>query len=567
MESPLYERLKAEHDRTKREMELRHQIQEEEKLKEATFQPIVPDSSKELAKRRLEACIDAGGDAASVFSMSVHSRLASMYTVSSANQSLAGTLTDNGTIVTDFTGMRTGFYENEQLHPRQTIVLPEDKMNELVRRLAVHKKVEEPTPEVRTKVLPPQQYEEAVNRLAMHKTMSFTLKTDATQLEAVQPKLIKEPPKVTTEQMNEILERLQSPTVSVAASTAEAVRESSPLGRSPSGRNLNTMSTSQFNMLLSSSAAGAAALHGSPSPTRRQPFGSPPKASFFGTPLAAIPSEAAEDEAHDESPTAGSPEAQSPTKNSPTRMDSLGDLGAAFVEEVGSDDEEKPLSARAKASQAPKGGKPPMPTASPTKKAAAASSNIPRPTTPTNLRGLSRGNSNSNSRSNSNNNSAHDLTASLHTGAPVTGGTIVTSAPTPPPVLSTKSSASGEFVDDFDKKLQMTMAMLKPLDALPLPPVVPPPATATPTAVSPPVPPTVDVVVVPTADDEASAPAAGAEDVNDRTADEEVVVEEPATKLSESLPEEPPTNPSESVTDAEHASNDQAVDASESSEA
>lgn len=565
MESPLYERLKAEHDRTKREMELRHQIQEEEKLKEATFQPIVPDSSKELAKRRLDACIDAGGDAASVFSMSVHSRLASMYTVSSANQSLAGTLTDNGTIVTDFTGMRTGFFDNEQVHPRQMIVLPEDKVNEMVRRLAVHKKVEEPAPEVRTKVLPPQQYEEAVNRLAMH--MSFTLKTDATQLEAVQPKLIKEPPKVTTEQMNEILERLQSTTVSVAASTAEAVRESSPLGRSPSGRNLNTMSTSQFNMLLSTTAAGAAALHGSPSPTRRQPFGSPPKASFFGTPLAAIPSEPAEDETHDESPTTGSPETHSPAKKSPTRLDSLGDIGAAYVEEDGSDEEEKPLSARTKTSHAaPTSGKPPMPTASPTKKSATASSHIPRPTTPTNLRGVSRGNSannsKSNSRSNSNNNSAQDLTASLHAATAATGGggTIVTSAPTPPPVLSAKSSASGEFLDDFDKKLQLTMAMLKPLDALPAAPVVPTPAASAPSTASPPEPPVEEAVapstdaVAPPPADEAGVPVITDVSANDLPSNAEIAVDEAHAVSVE--PEE-----------TEHVSNNSTADVHESAEA
>jgi hypothetical protein len=270
VESPAYERMKAEHDRNKREMELRHQMQEEAKLKEATFQPIVPESSKELAKRRFEACIDAGGDTASVFSMSVHSRLASMYTTSSANQSLAGTLTDSATIATELTGWRS----SDQEHSRQTIVLPEEKVNELVRRLAVHKKVEEPLTEVKTKVISTEEYEGAIQRLSMHKTICYSLKTDPDQLEAVQPKLVKASPKVSNEKMEEILERLQSPTVSAVASTS-------------SGGNL-ILSTDQLNVMVSTAAAGAAAAHGSQSPSRRHTLMSPPKASSFGTTLAAI---------------------------------------------------------------------------------------------------------------------------------------------------------------------------------------------------------------------------------------------------------------------------------------
>lgn len=540
-EMTIYERQKAEQDRMQIELDMRRQQQEEEKMKALTFQPQVPESSKELARRRSQANIDAGGDCASVFSMSVHSRLASMYTISSASQSLAG-MNDNATIMTENTK------PEEPLHPRNSLVLPEEKVSQLVRRLSMHKKVEEAPSEVRVKVMSPEKYEEAVQRLSMQKTMSFTLKTDAAQLEAVQPKLIKEPPKVTTEQMNEILERLQSPTVSAAVS-AETPRES-PLGNNPllrtaSGRSF-VMSTSQFNLLMSTAAAGAAAVHGSPSPTRRHTFASPPKASFFGTPLTAIPAaeneEGHEDE-HDEDSDEdddrkGVSEVKMPDHSQATtanpyargtrRIDSLADLEVEMVEEEGSDEEEEEEERRRQAAKnsankkkaAPVSASKKTPTtsaskASPRKSVTSstptAASPVKKPVpvaTPVTVRGAATTTPGSNGSRSTTPTSARRHSAPTPAAAtspvrPTSAGrrpapsataTAAVATATTPTVLNratpksslpTATSGTGEFVDEFEKKLQMTMAMLKPLDAMPpAPPAAQPaaPAVAQPVA-------------------------------------------------------------------------------------
>jgi hypothetical protein len=509
----IYERQKADHDRLQIEMEMRRQQQEEDKLKELTLKPQVPEASKQLARRRSQANIDAGGDAASVFSMSVHSRLASMYTVSSANLSLSG-MGDNATIMTELTN------KDDPIHPRQSIVLPEEKVNQLVRRLSMHKKVEEPVPEVRAKVMSPQEYEGAVQRLSMQKTMSFTLKTDPEQLEAVQPKLVKEVPKVSQEQMDEILERLQSPTVS-AAVAAETPRESplgnNPLVRTASGRSL-IMSTSQFNLLMSSAAAGAAAVHGTPSPARRHTLMSPPRASFFGTALVAI-SDA--EEQHEDSP--GISAVPSVDKHEPSpavsgnkgtrRIDSLADLEVEMVEEEGTDDEEEEEEKKRR-KPTTVGKKPvksavskPVKTPSPRKSVTPAtpvstSPKKPVPsTTPVSIRGTNGSRPITPTNSSARRNSAATPTSPSNRTAvakPVYQTPSTISRAVPKATLPTAASGTGEFVDEFEKKLAKTMAMLKPLDDIG--PVSTRPAAApVPAPMPTPVPSVIPVTVIPLA--------------------------------------------------------------------
>lgn len=268
-DAPMYDRLVAEQQRTRMEMEMRQREKEEQALKEATFKPTLPESSKELARRR------SMSSSSDLMSLSVHSRLNTMNTVSSANVTGLNSVFDNVTVLTEDTG-------GEILSRRNSVVIPEKDMQDLVRRLSMHKIVEEPKSEVKTKVLAPKDYEEVIERLALHKTMSFTLKTDPNEYEAIQPKLLKEHPKVSTEVMQEIVERLQVPTISAAvALDTPRSASNSPLARRSSMSGSMVMSSSQLNLLLNTST----------SPRRRHTLASsPPKSSFFGTPLEKIPS-------------------------------------------------------------------------------------------------------------------------------------------------------------------------------------------------------------------------------------------------------------------------------------
>jgi hypothetical protein len=404
----------------------------------------------------------------------------------------------------------------------------------------MHKKVEEPVPEVRAKVMSPQEYEGAVQRLSMQKTMSFTLKTDPEQLEAVQPRLVKEVPKVTQEQMDEILERLQSPTVS-AAVAAETPRESplgnNPLVRTASGRSL-IMSTSQFNLLMSSAATGAAVVHGSPSPPRRHTLMSPPRASFFGTTLAAISDV---EEHHEDSPAISA--VPSVDKHEPSvpvsgnkgtrRIDSLADLEVEMVEEEGTDEEEEEeeksrrtttTNKKPVKSPASKPAKTPSPRKSVTPVTPVRTSpKKPVPSaTPVSIRGAHGG---TGSRpATPNNSSARRHSAPTPTSPsnrttatrPVYQPPSTISRAVPKSTLPTAASGTGEFVDEFEKKLAKTMAMLKPLDEIRSAPArpaavaapVPTPAPAVvPVSVIPPISPVASLTAVfPTVSNTASEP-------------------------------------------------------------
>jgi hypothetical protein len=184
-ETPLFERLNAEDEIKRQELEQKQKEKEESELQEATFAPVIPKVSQELARKRSMSSFDR--------EMSVYLRLNTTGTASGA-ASLCGTNAGDNMTVTD------------------------DSANKLLEDAAKCANTSPPT-----KVLAPKQYDEVIERLSMQKTRSFSFKTDPVELANAQTKYLKEPPKVSPDKLRNIVDRLQTPTASTIAPDIDAL--------------------------------------------------------------------------------------------------------------------------------------------------------------------------------------------------------------------------------------------------------------------------------------------------------------------------------------------------------
>lgn len=155
-EYSLYERSLAEQRRIEEELQRKKEEQEQERLREATFAPSLPESSKELAKKKLSM--------GSMDTTDVYSRLLTSPTAASLHEH-SNTMTAS------------------QVDPNlsRSIILPEKVLTQVFERLATPsvQQMEHylAQPEQRKVVVPEKEAEEIFNRLSAKKTMSFTFKT------------------------------------------------------------------------------------------------------------------------------------------------------------------------------------------------------------------------------------------------------------------------------------------------------------------------------------------------------------------------------------------------------
>eukprot|EP01040_Poterioochromonas_malhamensis_P010679 gene10679-11635_t len=161
-ESSVYDRQVAEQRRLEEELIRKKQEQEDEQLREATFAPKLPESSKELAKKKLST------NSMDVTSTDVYSRLASALSPTGTVQENSFTSTGVINPVAPTTTSRS-------------IILPEKTLNQVFARLATPsvQQFEEYTRDAEGKkvVLPEKEREQVFTRLTEKKTKSFTLKT------------------------------------------------------------------------------------------------------------------------------------------------------------------------------------------------------------------------------------------------------------------------------------------------------------------------------------------------------------------------------------------------------
>jgi hypothetical protein len=162
----LYERQMNEVRRQHEELEKKKEIQTQEELREATFAPHIPTTSKSLAQKKLSTqSMDTTGGASDVYS-----RLTSPSGVQVEGQ--FGSTSNYNISPHD---------SLQQQQAKKGIILPEKVLNQVFTRLAVPhvpSNDDEHHDDEHKKVVPKQEIDQIFNRLSVTKTMSFTFKHD-----------------------------------------------------------------------------------------------------------------------------------------------------------------------------------------------------------------------------------------------------------------------------------------------------------------------------------------------------------------------------------------------------
>lgn len=158
----MYERQMNEVRRLQEELEKKKEEKTQEQLREATFAPNIPQSSKSLAKKKLSShSIDTTSD--------VYSRLTSPSAAAGEGNGFASTSNHNIQVPPD--------------QQKRSLLLPEKVLTQVFTRLATPTvqqmeenaaKAEEP----KKIVLPEKEVDQIFNRLNVTRTMSFTFKYD-----------------------------------------------------------------------------------------------------------------------------------------------------------------------------------------------------------------------------------------------------------------------------------------------------------------------------------------------------------------------------------------------------
>jgi hypothetical protein len=173
-EKTLYERQLEETKRTREELDKKKEEQTLEQLKEATFSPAIPESSKVLAKKRSSQIIDVNGGSVTG-NGDVYHRL-SVYNPSPH-------ISENS-FVSNGPGSFIPPAPNSEV--RKSIILPERVLSQVFERLATpsvtqfedHLQEAEKEKEKKKVVLPEKEVDQIFNRLNVTRTMSFTFKYD-----------------------------------------------------------------------------------------------------------------------------------------------------------------------------------------------------------------------------------------------------------------------------------------------------------------------------------------------------------------------------------------------------
>jgi hypothetical protein len=195
VDEDLYERNMAEMRRKQEDLEKKKEQKTQEELKEATFAPHIPETSKVIAKKKLSSNT-MGGES----SNDVYSRLT---TATSPTAGYGGGIGNESS----FTHSTSNYHMNlsssltsqQQDQVRRGIILPEKVLSQVFERLATpsvnqmqehireaeqqHQQHNHESSNASTKkiVLPERQVDQIFNRLNHSKTMSFTFKHDDPQ--------------------------------------------------------------------------------------------------------------------------------------------------------------------------------------------------------------------------------------------------------------------------------------------------------------------------------------------------------------------------------------------------
>jgi hypothetical protein len=173
-EKTLYERQLEETKRTREELDKKKEEQTLEQLKEATFSPAIPESSKVLARKRSSQIIDVNGGSVTG-NGDVYHRL-SVYNPSPH-------ISENS-FFSNGPGSFIPPAPNSEV--RKSIILPERVLSQVFERLATpsvtqfeeHLLEAEKEKEKKKVVLPEKEVDQIFNRLNVTRTMSFTFKYD-----------------------------------------------------------------------------------------------------------------------------------------------------------------------------------------------------------------------------------------------------------------------------------------------------------------------------------------------------------------------------------------------------
>jgi hypothetical protein len=195
-DNDLYERNMSEMRRIQEELERKKEQKAQEELKEATFAPHIPETSKVIAKKKLSSNT-MGGES----SNDVYSRLTTATSPTATFNGIGNESSFTHSTSNYHMNLSSSLTSQQQDQVRRGIILPEKVLSQVFERLATpsvnqmqehireaeqqqhnhNNHHEAPNSSTKKIVLPERQVDQIFNRLNHSRTMSFTFKYDDPQ--------------------------------------------------------------------------------------------------------------------------------------------------------------------------------------------------------------------------------------------------------------------------------------------------------------------------------------------------------------------------------------------------